>query len=138
MIILDTGGVLAAFDSTEDRHAAAANILESSEPRILSPFVLAELDYLIATRISEAVAVRLLEDVSNGVYVLARFDNDDMAAAVGVIQRYADLQLGLADASVMVLAHRYNCPDILTVDQRHFRAVVGLDGRPFRLLPADM
>jgi hypothetical protein len=27
--------------------------------------------------------------------------------------------------------------EILTLDERHFRAMVGLSGRPFRLLPAD-
>ena len=45
--------------------------------------------------------------------------------------------LGLADASIAVLAERYACSDVLTLDQRHFRVVQGPDGRPFRLLPAD-
>jgi predicted nucleic acid-binding protein len=54
-----------------------------------------------------------------------------------VIDGYRDLQLGLADASLVVLAERYRIVDILTLDERHFRAVSGPDGRPFRLLPAD-
>lgn len=53
------------------------------------------------------------------------------------MDRYAALELGLADASVVVLAGRTGCRDLLTLDQRHFRAVVAPDGRPFRLLPAD-
>jgi predicted nucleic acid-binding protein len=57
--------------------------------------------------------------------------------ARAVIDRYADLRIGLADASIVVLASRYQCQDVLTLDQRHFRAVLGPDSQPFRLLPVD-
>ena len=30
---------------------------------------------------------------------------------------------------------RYDCHDVLTLDERHFRAVRVLDGEPFQLLP---
>jgi len=54
-----------------------------------------------------------------------------------VIERYAGLQLGLADASIVVLAERYGCHDVLTLDQRHFRAISDSRDRPFRLFPLD-
>jgi predicted nucleic acid-binding protein len=54
-----------------------------------------------------------------------------------MMEGYKDLELGLADASIMVLAERFNCLNILTLDQRHFRAVLGPGGRAFRLLPQD-
>lgn len=60
------------------------------------------------------------------------------AAAERVIGRYADLEVGLADASVVVLSHRYGVRDVLTLDERHFRSLRGPGGRPFRLLPADV
>ena len=49
----------------------------------------------------------------------------------------ADLGLGLADASIVVLAGRHQTVDVLTLDERHFRAISGPHDRPFRLLPAD-
>lgn len=78
-----------------------------------------------------------LEDVARGAYELAPFGSADVAAAVGVIERHADVRLGLADASIAVLAERHNCRDLLTLDQRHFRAVLGPRGQPFRLIPFD-
>jgi predicted nucleic acid-binding protein len=54
-----------------------------------------------------------------------------------VIEKYADIEIGLTDASIVVLADRYECDTILTLDERHFRVVLQLKGRPFRLLPAD-
>ena len=45
--------------------------------------------------------------------------------------------IGLADASIVVLAERLDVHDLLTLDERHFRAVLGPRDKPFRLLPAD-
>jgi predicted nucleic acid-binding protein len=99
--------------------------------------VLAELDYLIRRLVGDAEARSFLEDVADGAYDLHAFTNEELAVALRIINRYSDFSLGLADASVMVLAERYDCRDILTLDERDFRAVVSIDGKPFRLLPRD-
>ena len=138
MIILDTSGLLAALDASESRHVQAADALRASEgPRLLSPFVLAELDYLLTTRVSAAAARSLVAEVARGAYQLELFDTDDVAAALGVLDRYPDLALGIADASLVVLAARHQTTDILTLDERHFRAVRDSHGHAFRILPAD-
>jgi predicted nucleic acid-binding protein len=62
----------------------------------------------------------------------------DVEVAAEVIEQYADLQPGLADASIVVLARRYGCRDLLTFDRRHFRVIPGPDGQAFRLLPDDV
>jgi hypothetical protein len=99
--------------------------------------VLAELDYLLATRMSAKAARSFLSEVANGAYQLEPFDQGDVDAAIDILERYADLDLGLADASMVVLAERHATRDILTLDERHFRTVLGPGLRPFRLLPAD-
>jgi hypothetical protein len=138
VIILDTSGLLAAIDGSQRHHRAAADALRGAGgPFLLSPFVLAELDYLLSTRVSGAAASALLEQVGDGVYRLEPMEAADVARAREIIARYRDLDLGLADASLVVLAERHGCADILTLDERHFRAVLGPRRRPFRLLPSD-
>lgn len=138
MIILDTSGLLAAIDGSQRHHRAAADALRhAGGPFLLSPFVLAELDYLLSTRVSAAAASALLAQVADGVYRLEPMDAGDIARAREVIERYRDLELGLADASLVVLAERHDTVEILTLDERHFRAVPGSRGRPFRIRPAD-
>ena len=138
MIIVDTSGLLAAIDGSHRLHAEAAAALRAAgDPRLLSPFVLAELDYLLATRVSASAARVFLGEVARGAYQLEPFGQDDVDQALVVLNRYADLDLGLADASLIVLAERHATLDILTLDERHFRAVRGPGRRPFRLLPAD-
>ena len=137
MILVDTSGVLAAVDPRQAHHSAAAHELRRPQRRILSPFVLAELDYLIARNGGQTEELKLLGDVARGVYQLEPFSEADIAAAMAIVERYADLGIGLADASIAVLAERYGCRDVLTLDQRHFRTIRGPRGEPFRLLPLD-
>jgi len=138
VILLDTSGLLAAIDASQHRHIAARDALRSAPaPWILSPFVLAELDFLLVARVGQAAERALLGEVARGVYRLEPFNAGDIAAADQVIGRYADLQIGLADASLVVLADRFGIADVLTLDERHFRALRVPGGRPFRLLPAD-
>jgi len=138
LIILDTSGVYAFKDESADEHMAVRQVLESDPgPFIMSPFVLAELDYLLAERLGQAVEREVLEDVADGAYELAEFGPDDVVAAMELIDRYSDLKIGLADASVAVLAARHRTMRLLTLDERDFRPMRPLYGTAFTLLPAD-
>ncbi|MGE3887262.1 MAG: PIN domain-containing protein [Vicinamibacterales bacterium] len=138
MIVLDTGGLYAALDANEALHGrAVAALVGATPPRLISPFVLAELDYLVATRVGHQAQLSFLDEVTRGAYQLEPFASDDVAHARRVMERYADLRIGLADASVVVLAQRHRTLDLLCTDERHFRALRGTGGRPFRLLPID-
>lgn len=61
----------------------------------------------------------------------------DFGAARAVIASRVPNPLGLADASVVVLAHRHSTLDVLTLDHRDFRTLRGPGDQPLRLLPAD-
>lgn len=136
MIVADTSGLLAFFNLAESRHEAVASIVESAEdPLAVSPYVVAELDYLVGTRHGVEAELSVLEDLAGGAWFLANFDADDVATARSVIHRYRDLQIGVADASLVVLAERLNTRRILTLDHRHFEVVRPLGGGRFSLLP---
>jgi predicted nucleic acid-binding protein len=137
MILLDTSGLFAALDSAQRAHAAAAaSLAAATPPLLLSPFVLAELDYLLAARVGQTARTSLLREVERGAYQLQQFSSSDVRAALAVIQRHADLGVSLADASIAVLAGHHKIQDVLTLDERHLR-ILSVNGKPLRLLPAD-
>ncbi len=78
-----------------------------------------------------------LEDLAAHRYESPGLDSTDYEAALDLDRRHADLNLGLADLSVAVLARRLGTRRILTFDQRHFRALRPIQGGAFTLLPAD-
>ncbi len=136
-MILDTSALLSALFSDQRHHTECAEVLAASRSRVLSPFVLAETDYLITRSAGVAAEVALLGEVGRGAYELAQFSEHDVAAASDIVGRYSDLGIGLADASLVILANQRDTRDIFTLDERHFRALRTVDGKPFRLLPAD-
>jgi predicted nucleic acid-binding protein len=102
---------------------------------VLSPFVLAELDHLVGRLAGVDAQLALLDEVARGAYELATFTAHEVGRARGLAARYRDLRIGLADASVLVLARRLGDADVLTLDERHFRVLAA--EYPVRLLPAD-
>lgn len=138
MILLDTSGLLSALDESQRYHRECAAFLSQvSPPLLLSPFVLAELDYLLMRNIGRGAQAALLEEVARGAYLLEPFGATDVARAKEVIERYADLEVGLADASIVVLAERHGVSEVLTLDERHFRAMRIERRKRFKVLPFD-
>ncbi len=138
MIICDTSGLIAAYSSADARHRQVTEILRSDpDALVLSPYVLAELDYMVATRAGVRAELKVLGDVAAGVYRLAEFGRLDVARAAAVADRYQDLRIGLADASLVVLAARYATTRLLTFDERHFRVIKPMHADAFTILPAD-
>ena len=139
-LILDSSGLLAAIDAEQEGHREAKEALASAPgPLLISPFVLAELDYMVLRRYGRDEEAALLNEIERGAYRLEPFTARDVAEARRIIERYAGFgDLGLADASNVVLARRFDTRDLLTLDNRHFRALRGPRDLPFRLLPADL
>jgi predicted nucleic acid-binding protein len=138
LILVDSSGLLAVIDSRQRSHASAERAMNSSAPPlVLSPFVLAELDYFLTTRVGLRQELALLADVARGAYRLEPFSAMDIDRAHGVIERYQDLNIGLADASIVVLAERHGVRDVLTLDRRHFSALRTPSGQRFKILPAQ-
>jgi predicted nucleic acid-binding protein len=138
LILVDTSAALHLASSTASRHGDVLRVVDRVDgPFLLSPFVLAELDYMLIERHGQEKQLALISQVVDGAYELAEFGRADLEAARTVMRSYADLRVGLADASLVVLAERHGTTDVLTFDHRHFRAMRGPGGRPFRLLPDD-
>lgn len=135
-MIVDTSALLAFFDTDEPDHEKAAAILGGAmEPLVVSPFVVAELDYLVASRLGVVAELAVLRELTAGAWDLPAIDLEALVKARGVIERYADQTIGVADASNVVLAERYRTRTIVTLDRRHFDVLRPLDGGRFRILP---
>jgi hypothetical protein len=135
-VIVDTSALLAFFDTDEPDHAAVTAVLDAAtEALVISPYVLAELDYLVASRLGVSAELAVLRELAGGAWDLAAFGTEDLAQAHAVVERYADQSIGLADASIVILAARYQTRTVVTLDRRHFGVVRPIDGGSFKILP---
>ena len=136
MIVADTSGLLALFNRREPAHRAVrAAVAADIERLVVSPYVITQLDYLMETRLGVRAEVAVLAELAGGAYHLAGFFAEELKRALGVVERYRDNEVGVADASIVVLADQHRTRSVLTLDHRHFSVLRPLGGGRFRLLP---
>ncbi len=137
-LVVDAGPLYAQANASDPRHEAVRRVLLAERgPLVTTEFVAAEADYLILDRLGVDVEIAFARDLEAGTFLVDCLRADELRTARVLTERYRDLRLGLADASLIVLADRYRTNRILTFDERAFRAVVPIRGGTFTILPAD-
>ena len=137
-LLVDANALYVQADADDPEHRIVADILRRERgPLITSEVVVAEADYLILDRLGIETELRFLRDLAGGTFTVECLTREDIGTALGLAERYRDLELGLADASLIVLAQRHRTERILTFDHRAFRNVTPLQGGTFTVLPAD-
>jgi uncharacterized protein len=135
-VIVDTSALLAYFDANEPEHNAVSRAIDGSdEPLVVSPYVIAELDYLVTTRVGVDAELAVLRELASGAWELAGFGVPELEKAASVIKKYRDQQIGAADASNVVLADRFQTRTIATLDRRHFTVLRPIGGGRFAVVP---
>lgn len=135
-MIVDTSALLAFFDADEpDHQAVSATLGDATEPLVVSPYIVAELDYLVASRLGVAAELAVLRELAGGAWDLPAIAANELSQAGSVIEQYADQRIGVADASIVVLADRYRTSTVVTLDHRHFDVLRPLTGGRFTILP---
>jgi predicted nucleic acid-binding protein len=137
-LLIDSAPLVAIADLQERRRGEVLEILASwPGPLVVPGPVTAEVDYLLGRRFGSTARRAFMRDLAAGRYTVPALEREDYATIVELATRYANLSLGLADCALLALASRFQATDLLTFDERHFRAVAPLGGGAFTILPAD-
>ena len=128
-VVADTGPLVAAVNVRDEAHAlAAALVTELGRDLIVLEPVVVEVDHLLRGRVGSGAARLFLDALVAGEHGVAFLTSALLRRAVELDARYADLDLGVADASIMAYAERHRLP-ILTFDFEHFRATAPARGQ---------
>ena len=139
MTVVDSGAVYALYDTADAHHLPVREAFRRIRgPLMIPTAILAEIDYLLQTFLGIDAELDFLDAIRTGFFTLESFTGADLDRCRELIAQYRGLNLGLADAAVVATAERLGVHQILTVDERDFRAVVSKQGEPFSLLPADL
>lgn len=132
LITLDASGLLALLNRRDPDHEPVKRaFLEDGGPYLVPAGILAGISYLLERRLGLEVVDPFLADLQERALAL-ECGEDDLPRIRELIDRYADLPLGVADASVIASAERHGGV-VMTLDLRHF-GVVGREGT-IALLP---
>lgn len=137
-VVCDAAPLVALGDRLDPSQGPIEDVLRAESGALVVPApVLAEVDYIRGERLGREARLAFLEDVTAGRFLVEDLVADEYELVLDVERRYEELDLGLADASIVVLAHRFRTRRLLTFDERDFRTVRPLRGGSFTLLPRE-
>lgn len=135
--LLDTGPLVAYLDASQEGHA---EIVAKAEPfagrLVTTSSVLTEAMHFVGRAAS---GPRLLADLM-AAWEVEVFDFTDTAGlpcAIELMERYANVPMDFADATLVLLAEMVDATDVLTLDRRGFATYRTRPGRAFQLVLED-
>ena len=136
MLIVDSGPLYAAAASGDSNHRRSVELLSAAERPLLVPaLVVTEVSYLLADRIGPHAELSFLRSIADGELVVEAVMDSEWGRIAELAERYADLALGVVDASLVALAERHGAEVIATLDRRHFTVVRPRHIPAFTLVP---
>jgi len=124
VLITDAGIFVAAADDNDPDHEACVQLVEATtDDLVTTGLVLAEAAYLIERQLGPVAEARFYRSVANGDIRVEPLALADYERIADLIDKYADLPLGGADASLIAIAERFGVTELATLDRRHFHVV---------------
>lgn len=131
-VITDTGFWYALIDENDQFHLQAEQALKViNVPLITTWAVMTETCYLLQSRMSQREAVQFLNCYQQKLYEIYTIAPDKIARLATLMDKYANLPMDLADASLVLLAEELGHGRILSTDRRDFGAYRWKNHYPF-------
>jgi predicted nucleic acid-binding protein len=135
-VLVDTGVFVSAADADEPRHHQCAQLLDEHRGElVVAAPVVPETAWLLEDRLGPSAEVRFLRLVTAGELRVVDLVLADYQRCATLIERYADLRLGLVDASIITVAENLGVTTLATLNDRDFRVVRPRHVDAFELIP---
>jgi hypothetical protein len=135
-LLLDSSALYALADRHDRWHDPMARAVEAQPgERVVPVTALTEACYMLGTHLGPAAERRLVRAAVAGEVLLDGPTTADLARAERVLEKYADADVGLVDASIVAVAERLKIVTIATTDRRHFHLFRPRHCRAFTLIP---
>jgi predicted nucleic acid-binding protein len=133
-LLLDTSGLVSLIDRRQPAHDSCVETLEAWRGMVVSTeAVLTEACHLLAAIPRARRAC--LDTFLDGAATVLPFTTPMLRRAQSLMDRYEDLPMDYADATLVVLAEELGTNTVLTTDRRDFGVYRIGRSKTFRILP---
>jgi uncharacterized protein len=135
-VVADTGPIYALIDASDNWHSRVHSWWSGASSNVVLPVtILAEVTYLLQTRIGPIAEEAFMRAVADGEFTIEPLEDEDLPRIADIMHAYRDLPLGFVDASIVAISERLEAREILTTDRKHFGIVRPRHARALTLLP---
>jgi len=133
-VLLDTGAFVALLDAGEKNHVRCVNFLKDFRGKLLTTEpVLTETLYLLNSTIrAQKNCMGFI--LQNGATLVPQ-SMESLSRAVVLMDKYKDIPMDFADATLVVLAEEMESEEVFTLDIRGFSAYRINGKKAFKLWP---
>ena len=136
MLIVDAGPLVAAAATRDRNHERCVALLsDAPRPLIVPSLVVTEVAYLLGDRLGQAAEQAFARSLRDGELLVEPVEPHDWARIDQLLDQYADLPLGIVDASIVATCERLGATSLATLDRRHFSVVRPRHCHSLTLLP---
>lgn len=133
-VLVDTGPIVAILSGADEHHEACIRQFEQIRMPLSTCWpVITEAAWLLQSY--PADIERMLSLCDGRTFKLLTLDETDLVGIAAVLGKYEDLDIQLADASLVHLANRENIETIFTLDRRDFSVLRLAHGKKIRVIP---
>jgi predicted nucleic acid-binding protein len=114
-ILIDAGPIIALFNKRDAYHTKAVNFLKEHPFQYYTTWpVITEASHMLD--FSTAAQMNLLKWIERGGIHLVDLDRDGLRRMIQLSEKFIDVPMDLADASMMVASEKLNTLKILSID----------------------
>jgi predicted nucleic acid-binding protein len=134
-MLVDAGSLVSLCDRTQPSHARCQTVLESSAVPLVSTWAcLVEATYLVGRIGGYRLQAHLLALLERGIVRLHDHAPGEISRMAALMNRYQNVPMDLADASLVVVADVLEDRKVFTLDS-DFRIYRLSDGGAFEIVP---
>jgi predicted nucleic acid-binding protein len=124
VLIVDAGPLYAAAAQGDVNHDRSVELLtHAPRPLIVPALVVAEVGHLLSDRLGAHAEATFARSIAGGELVVEPVLDTEWVRIAELTEQYADLSLGIVDASLVVLAERFEAHTVTSFDHRHLATV---------------
>jgi predicted nucleic acid-binding protein len=136
-VLIDTGPLVALIDRGDEHHAHCVAALHEVQPPLLTTWPVVTEAMRLLRRAGWPAQRLLWELLASDDVELADLDAAEMARARALMEKYRDLPMALADATLVAIGERRRLRRVLTLDG-HFHLYRTAARAGFEVLPAPL
>jgi predicted nucleic acid-binding protein len=113
--LIDAGPMIALFNSDDKYHARIMDFLKAYKGMFITTWpVITEVSYML--NYNTNVQIDFLKWINRGGVKIEEIGESDIERIMELSQKYSDIPMDLADASLIIISERSNIKDIISID----------------------
>lgn len=117
--LIDAGPIIALFNRNDKYHEVVKQFLKTYKGKLVTSWpVITEAAHLLDFNIH--VQIDLFRWIKLGGLVIEEVAFDEIDRIIALTEKYSDIPMDLADASLVILSERLKIKEIITIDSDYY------------------